>query len=131
VADLSLLTSATGQTPTLSTHLTTKDYVDTTHNQVSLNTVTGATTLSLSVEMLRVNASTGVTITVPLNSAVAFPIGSRRWVRRVGTANVSVVGAGGVTINWPAGAFILTTQYAMAEVVKVGTDTWDGVLIGN
>jgi len=131
VADLSLLTSATGQTPTLSTHLTTKDYVDTTHNQVSLNTVTGATTLSLSVEMLRVNVSTSASITVPLNSAVAFPIGTRRWVRRVGTANVSVVGASGVTINWPAGAFTLTTQYAMAMLVKVGTDLWDGVLLGN
>ncbi len=131
MADLPLLTVATGQTPTLGNHLATKDYVDTTHNQVSLNTVTGATTLSLSVEMLRVNASSGVTITVPLNSAVAFPVGTRRWVRRVGTANVSVVGASGVTINWPSGSFILTTQYAMAELVKVGTDLWDGLLLGN
>lgn len=131
MADLNLLTPASGQTPTLGSHLATKDYVDTTHNQVSLNTVTGATSLSLSVEMLRVNASTGATITVPLNSSVAFPIGTRRWVRRAGSANVSVVGAGGVTINWPGGSFILTTQYAMAEVVKVGTDTWDGLLLGN
>lgn len=131
MADLSLLTLATGQTPTLSNHLVTKDYADTTRNAVALNTVTGNATLSLSIEVLRVNASSGATITVPLNSAVAFPIGSRRWVRRAGSANVSVIGSGGVTINWPSGSFILTTQYAMAELIKVGTDTWDGLLLGN
>ena len=131
MADLNLLTAATGQTPTLGTHLVTKDYVDTSHNQVAVNTVTGSTTLSLSIEMLRVNASTGATITVPTNASVAFPVGTRRWVRRAGTANVSVVGASGVTINWPTGSFIITTQYAMAELVKVGTDLWDGLLLGN
>jgi len=131
VADLNLLTSATGQAPTLGNHLVTKDYADTTHNQVSVNTVSSATSLSLSTEMLRVNSSSGVTITVPTNASVTFPIGTRRWVRRAGSANVSIVGAGGVTINWPGGSFILTTQYAMAELVKVGTDTWDGLLLGN
>ena len=131
MADLNLLTAVTGQTPTLSNHLVTKDYADTTHNQVSVNTVSSATSLSLSTEMLRVNSSSGVTITVPTNASVTFPIGTRRWVRRAGSANVSIVGAGGVTINWPGGSFILTTQYAMAELVKVGTDTWDGLLLGN
>jgi len=131
VADLNLLTAATGQTPTLGNHLVTKDYADTTHNQVSVNTVSSATSLSLSTETLRVNSSSGVTITVPTNASVTFPIGTRRWVRRAGSANVSIVGAGGVTINWPGGSFILTTQYAMAELVKVGTDTWDGLLLGN
>lgn len=128
---LPILSPVTGQTPTTGTHLTTRDYVDTTRSQVTLATVTGNTTLSLATEVVRVNASSAASVTVPLNSSVAFPVGTRRWVRRTGTANVSVVGAGGVAINWPGGAFTLTTQYAMAELVKVGTDTWDGVLLGN
>lgn len=130
MADLVHLSQSTGPEPQLSAHLATKNYVDTTHNYVSLNTITGDATLSLSVEMLRVNASSAATITVPANATVAFPVGARRWVRRVGTANVSVVGAGGVTINWPLGAATITTQYVLAELVKVGTDTWDGVLLG-
>lgn len=131
MADLVHLSQSSGPDPQLVGHLATKGYVDTARSQSTLTTVTGNTTLSLANEVVRVNNSSGATVTIPLNSSVAFPIGTRRWVRRVGSANVSVVGAGGVTVNWPGGSFILTTQYAVAELLKVGTDTWDGVLIGN
>lgn len=131
MADLVHLSLASGVTPTLDGHLTTKSYVDGSRSQATVSTVTGNTTLSLAAEVVRANSASGITITTPLNSSVAFPVGTRRWVRKIGTGNVSVVGAGGVTINWPGGNFILTTQYAVAELLKVGTDTWDGVLIGN
>lgn len=131
MADLVHLSLASGPDPQLSGHFATKAYVDTARSQATLTSVSGNATLSTSAEVVRVTGSSGATITVPTNSSVPFPVGTRRWIRRAGTADVSVVGAGGVTVNWPGGDFVLTTQYAVAEVVKVGTDTWDGVLIGN
>ena len=44
------------------------------------------------------NAS-AITITVPNNSSVAFPIGSLVYVARVGTGSVALAAAGGVTLT--------------------------------
>jgi hypothetical protein len=63
---------------------------------------------------------------VPANASVDFPVGTRVWVRKMGTGNVGVVGASGVTINWVGGNFTVSAQYSRAELHKRATDTWVG-----
>ena len=61
-----------------------------------------------------------VTVTVPLNSVVAFPIGSIIRIWSTGAGGVTVAPAGGVTIT---GTLTVLTG-AMRELVKTGVNTW-------
>lgn len=128
MADLPLLSPASGQTPTLDTHLATKGYVDTTRGVMGLRTVTTGAFLVLGDAggVVQVNSTTLQSMGVPTNATVAYPVGTRLWVRKVGTGNVNVVGAVGVTINWVGGNFTISAQYASAELHKVAADTWVG-----
>jgi len=64
------------------------------------------------------------TVTIPLNSAVSYPIGTQITVTQAGTGITSIVGAGGVTINAPE-ALTMYRRYGYIRLMKVGTDTWD------
>jgi hypothetical protein len=76
-----------------------------------------------------VTASNGSaqTYTIPLNSSVAFPTGSLVNLIQIGTAQVTVVGAGGVTVL-STGATAATpktrARYSVMTLIKAGTDTW-------
>lgn len=132
MADISVLSSMSAEYPTLSDHVATKDYVDVTARDLPINTRTAAYTLVAADEgkCVEVNSSSALQVTVPLNSAVPFPVNTRIWVRKMGTGNVTVAGASGVTINW-ASAFVVSTRYTRAEIHKVATDTWIGILVGS
>jgi hypothetical protein len=75
-------------------------------------------------KLINMNSSSAVTLTVPANSSVPFPIGTRIYVRKGGAGNVTISGASGVTINAPFGNTI-TTQYQTVVLIKVDTNTWD------
>tara|TARA_R110000796_G_scaffold251964_1_gene384626 strand:- start:129 stop:1556 length:1428 start_codon:yes stop_codon:yes gene_type:complete len=95
-----------------------------------IQTITGdattARTLALTDanDYIRFTSATDVIVTVPLNSAVAFPIGTRVDLFRAGAGNVSVAATGGVTINKAEGLKI-AAQYKGATLIKVATDEWD------
>jgi hypothetical protein len=55
--------------------------------------------LSDSGQVVVMNKPTTATLTVPLNSAVAFPIGTVLWVYNQSTAEVDIVGDAGVTVR--------------------------------
>jgi hypothetical protein len=78
-------------------------------------------------KMVEMGKGTAQDLTVPLNSSVAFPVGSRIQILQTGAGQVTVVATGGVTINAKTG-LKLSGQWAGAELVKRATDTW--VLIG-
>jgi hypothetical protein len=63
-----------------------------------------------------------------LNSSVAFPTGSQINIIQTGAGQVTVAGAGGVTVNATPG-LKLRAQWSAATLVKRATDTW--VLIGD
>lgn len=67
------------------------------------------------------------TYTIPLNSSVAFPTGTLINLIQIGAGQVTVVGAGGVTLN-STGAISAQpktrTQYSVLTLIKAGTDTW-------
>jgi hypothetical protein len=131
VADIEHRTLTSAPEPVLAAHVATKNYVDVVRNDWSIVALTGSATLIVSDrgKVVAVDSSSATTITVPLNSSVGFPLHTVIRVRKMGTGNVTVAGAGGVTINW-AGAFVISTRYTMAEIQKLGTDLWVGMLIG-
>ena len=72
------------------------------------------------------NASAN-TFTVPPNSSVAFGIGTQLNIAQLSTGQTSVVAGAGVTINSDGAKLTLNAQYAVATVVKTGTDEWFAV----
>jgi len=55
--------------------------------------------LSDSGQVVPMDKPTAGTVTVPLNSAVAFPIGTIVWVYNLSPATVTVAGDSGVTVR--------------------------------
>jgi len=72
--------------------------------------------------LLECTRATAQTITVPLNSSVAFPIGTRIGIAQYGAGTVSVAATAGVTVN--AVGLDLTAQWKTAALLKTATDTW-------
>lgn len=63
------------------------------------------------------------TLTVPLNSTVAFPVNTRVFVSQDGAGATSIAATGGVTINTFEGLNV-GGQYKMVSLIKTATDTW-------
>jgi len=78
--------------------------------------------------VVELSNTSAITVTVPLNSSVAFPIGSQIQLLQTNTGQVTVAGAGGVTVNANPG-LKLRGQWSFATLVKRATDTW--VLVGD
>jgi hypothetical protein len=78
---------------------------------------------------VRTTSGSAVTITVPLNSSVAFPTGAEIVVFQDGAGLVTFAATGGVTIKSKDSNLSLGGQYSSATLKKVDTDTWD--LIGD
>ena len=65
--------------------------------------------------------------TVPPNSSVAFGIGTQINIAQLGAGQTTLVAGAGVTINSAGTKLKLKEQYAVATVVKTGTDEWFAV----
>ena len=70
------------------------------------------------------DSSTSKTITVPLNSSEAFPIGTQIIVARYGTGEVEIVGDSGVTVRSANSFTYLNNQYSSGTLIKRGTNSW-------
>jgi hypothetical protein len=70
------------------------------------------------------------TYTIPLNSSVAYPTGTQLNLIQIGAGQVTVQGAGGVTVV-STGATSATpkcrAQYSAMTLIKSGTDSWYAV----
>ena len=96
------------------------------------NAQTGTTyTLSLSDlgALVELSNASPITLTVPLESSVAFTVGDRVDIVQTGAGQVTVAGAGGVTVNAYDGQLKLNGQWAAATLIKRATNTW--LLVGN
>jgi hypothetical protein len=65
-----------------------------------------------------------ITVTIPLNATVAFPIGTQIDVVQGGAGKVTFAGAGGVTLKSVGSLKSLSTQEAGGTLIKMATDTW-------
>lgn len=74
----------------------------------------------------RCTSATDVTVTIPPNSSVAFPIKTELHFRQVGAGQVMLAEGAGVTLNGMTGYDLTTAaQGAVLTVKKVAADEWD------
>lgn len=91
---------------------------------------TNAYTLALTDQgdiLLASNGATAGTITIPLNSSVAFPTGTQITIIQTGAGQITIQGAGGVTVastGATSTAPKLRVQNSSATCIKTNTDTW-------
>lgn len=94
---------------------------------LTLNAQVGTTyTLVLAdanTKLVTLSNAGAITLTVPTNVGVAFPVGTVISLLALGAGQVTVTPAGGVTLRATPGTKI-RTQYSMASLVKIATDEW-------
>jgi len=93
---------------------------------VSINLQSGTTyTLVLSDRNKLISAGNAgaITITVPPNSAAAFPVGTVVYIQQAAAGQVTAVAGAGVTVNSP-GTLKTRLQYSICGLIKTGADTW-------
>lgn len=76
-----------------------------------------------------VTSGSGVTVTVPPNSSVAFPIGTVIEVARLGAGTVTIAAGAGVTIRSQSSLLSVGHQYSAVSLRKRATDEW--LLVGD
>lgn len=74
--------------------------------------------------VVEMNVGTGNTVTIPLNSTVAFPIGSQIIIAQYGAGQTTIQGALGVTLRSSGGKTKIASQYGLATIIKRGQDEW-------
>jgi hypothetical protein len=97
----------------------------------AINAQTGTTyTLVLTdhKKLITLTNASAITLTIPTNASVAFPIGTQIDISQNGAGKVTVAGAG-VTINSLDGNKSLAGQWVGGTLIKIGTDSW--ILYGN
>lgn len=98
---------------------------------VGVNAQTGTTyTLVLADQGKLVTCSNAgaITLTVPPNSSVAFPVGAQVDVAVLGAGMVTFVGDSGVTVKGKPSLVTAETESAVT-LIKLDTDTW--LVVGN
>lgn len=98
---------------------------------VIINAQTGTTYTLVAgdaAELVSLSNASAITLTVPTNASVAFPTGTQIILYQAGAGQVTVGGAG-VTIRSQGNKLKLTGQYALASLIKIGTNEW--ILAGN
>lgn len=127
----SSVTGATVTNPTLSGGTIANTAISASSIILSINGQTGTTyTLALSDagKLVTLSNSSAITVTVPLNSSVAFPVGAQINLARIGTGAVSVTGATGVTVNGTP-TLNFRAQWSAATAIKTDTNSW--LLVGD
>jgi hypothetical protein len=99
----------------------------------SINAQTGTTytpVLADAGKIVTLNNGSAITLTIPPNSSVAYPIGSSLTFISIGAGLTTFAQGSGVTIASTGGtstAPIITAQHDSATAIKTATDTWQVV----
>lgn len=90
----------------------------------SIISVSAGKTLAISDAgtIQRCTNSSAITITVPNNSSVSFPIGTRIEIYQAQSGTVTIAVQSGVTLE--SASNMLVGQYSMACLIKMGTNVW-------
>ena len=79
-------------------------------------------------KLIEMGKATAQTLTIPLNSSVAFPTGTKIDVIQTGAGETTIAGDGGVTVDSEGSKLKINAQWQAVTLIKRATDTW--VLIG-
>ena len=93
-------------------------------NQFNRQTASYTLVLADASKIVETNVGSANNLTVPLNSSVAFPIGTEIAVLQYGSGQTTIVATGGVTLRSKSNALKISGQFAGCTLVKVGTDEW-------
>jgi hypothetical protein len=85
--------------------------------------------LSDAGKVVNMNVSSANTVTIPLNSSVAFVVNQKIDIVQTGTGQTSIAGAAGVTIQSKNSNKKIASQFSGASLIKLDTNTW--LLIGD
>jgi hypothetical protein len=95
----------------------------------SSNVITNAQTASYTLvladkdKLVEVSNASANTLTVPLNSSVAFPVGTQITILQTGSGQTTITATVGVTVNATPG-LKLRAQWSSVTLIKRATDTW-------
>jgi hypothetical protein len=125
---LSIDTSVTADLTTAQT-LTNKNLTSPRIN-LGIQAETGTTytpVLADNGKLITLTNASPITLTIPLNASVAYPVGAQLNMAQMGAGQVTVSGAGGVTVV-STGATAATpktrAQYSTLTAVQTSTDNW-------
>lgn len=95
---------------------------------VSTNAQTGVSytlVLADASKFITMNNAAANSLIIPLNSVVAFPIGTVIVAQQIGAGATTLDGAVGVTLNSVSGGNgLLTARWSSCSFIKTATDTW-------
>lgn len=72
---------------------------------------------------VRYNAAGAGTFTIPTNASVAFPVGTIIYFRQIGAGQLTIAGAGGVTVN-TATSLTTRVQNSGGAIVQEAANVW-------
>lgn len=94
---------------------------------LSFNAQTGTTyTFALTDAnntLVTASNTSAITVTVPPNSSVAYPVGAILQLAQINTGQVTIAAGSGVTINYTPG-LKLRAQWSVASLVQTAANTW-------
>lgn len=97
-----------------------QDSVITTNRQ----TASYSLVLTDASKLVEMNVATANNLTIPLNSSIAFPIGTQILLSQYGAGQTTIVATGGVSVRSSGGKLKLNAQYSGATLIKIATDEW-------
>jgi hypothetical protein len=74
-------------------------------------------------DLIEMGSASALTLTIPTNAAIAYPIGTSIDILQTSTGQVTIAGAAGVTVNATPG-LKLRTQWSSATLFKRAENTW-------
>jgi hypothetical protein len=96
------------------------------------NAQTGTSyTLALTdvAKVVSLSNAAAITLTVPTNASVAFPVGSQLLLYQGGAGQVTITPDSGVDVRSNGAKLKIAGQYAVAGLLKIATNEW--VAFGN
>lgn len=97
----------------------------------TVNNQTGTTytfALTDAGNLVTFNNASLVSATIPLNSSVAFPVGTKIDVIQLGVGRVMFIASSGVTLHYTP-SYFTRTQYSGCSLIQVAANTWN--LVGD
>jgi hypothetical protein len=95
-------------------------------SNLSFNRRTSVYTLQLSDKnkVVEMNATSNNNVTVPTNTSQPFVLGTKIMVTQYSSSSTKINSSIGVVLRSANGWLRLTTQYSVANLLKVGTNEW-------
>lgn len=99
--------------------------------QTALNAQTGTTYTTVigdASKLITLNNASAITVTIPPNSSVAYPVGTKIDFAQIGVGQVTFAGGSGVTVN-STPTLKTRARFSAVSCIKISTDGW--ILVGD